>query len=107
MVNNARPAFHVLIPAAGSGTRTGLTMPKQYRKIGGKMILRHTIEKFIEIQGLKSIRVIIDPAPLPLYREAVLGLDLPTPIIGAQTRKQSVYNGLASYLSTEQDDFVL
>ena len=107
MVIEARNGFHVLIPAAGSGTRTGLSIPKQYRRIAGKMILRHTIEKFIGIQGLKSIRVIIDPEHAEWYREAVQGLDLEPPVIGAKTRKQSVYNGLSVFSRSEQDDLIL
>lgn len=94
MSKDGNPAFHVLIPAAGNGTRTGLSLPKQYTKIGGKMILRHTIEKFLGIRGLKSLRVIIGPDHAELYSEAVHGLDLPPPVLGGTTRKQSVYNGL-------------
>ncbi len=100
-----QPGFHLLIPAAGSGTRAGGVLPKQYAQIGGKAILRHTIDKFIGIQGLKSIHVIINPDHQDLYAAAVKGLDLPAPIMGAGTRKQSVCNGLSAI--TENDDVVL
>lgn len=101
------PTFHVLIPAAGSGTRVGSATPKQYTKIGGKTILRHTIEKFLPIQGLKTLHVIIDVAHEPLYRDAVAGLDLPPPVIGGATRKQSVANGLAAFSPAESEDLLL
>lgn len=107
MVIEPDQSFHVLIPAAGTGARTGLSMPKQYRRVGGKMILRHTIEKFLGIQGLKSIRVIIDPEHAQWYSEAVQGMSLSPPVLGARTRKQSVYNGLASFTTSEQNDLVL
>lgn len=107
MVIGANQSFHLLIPAAGSGTRTGLFTPKQYRKIGGKMILRHTLEKFMGIQGLKSVRVIIDPEHAEWYREAVKGLDIAPPILGARTRKQSVYSGLSAFSPSEQQDLVV
>jgi 2-C-methyl-D-erythritol 4-phosphate cytidylyltransferase/2-C-methyl-D-erythritol 2,4-cyclodiphosphate synthase len=107
MVIETGQSFHVLIPAAGSGTRAGLSIPKQYRRIGGKMILRHTLEKFIGIQGLKSIRVIIDPEHAQWYGEAVQGLDIAPPVFGARTRKQSVYNGLSVFTRSENDDLVL
>lgn len=107
MVIESGQSFHVLIPAAGSGTRAGLSIPKQYRRIGGKMILRHTLEKFIGIQGLKSIRVIIDPEHAQWYGEAVQGLDIAPPVFGARTRKQSVYNGLSVFTRSENDDLVL
>jgi len=99
--------FHVLIPAAGNGARTGLSTPKQYCKIAGKTVLRHTIEKFLPIQGLKSVRVIIDPDHIELYRQSVIGLELAPPVIGSSTRKQSVSNGLSSFSTAEQNDLVL
>ncbi len=107
MSKDAATGFHVLIPAAGSGTRTGSNVPKQYRKIGGKMVLRHTIEKFMEIQGLKSIRVIIDPEHAEMYQEAVHGLNLAPPVHGADTRKRSVYNGLSAFSKVEEEDLIL
>ncbi len=107
MSKGANSGFHVLIPAAGNGARTGLSIPKQYKKIGGKMILRHTIEKFIQIQGIKSLRVIIDPHHQDLYLEAVHGLSLAPPVMGSKTRKQSVYNGLSSFSHAEHDDLIL
>ncbi|HEU4838825.1 MAG TPA: bifunctional 2-C-methyl-D-erythritol 4-phosphate cytidylyltransferase/2-C-methyl-D-erythritol 2,4-cyclodiphosphate synthase [Micavibrio sp.] len=107
MSKDSRAGFHVLIPAAGTGARTGLAVPKQYRVIGGKMILRHTIEKFLGIQGLKSLRVIIDPRHADLYHEAVQGLDLPPPVHGADTRKRSVYNGLSAFSKKEDEDIIL
>lgn len=107
MSKAAPTSFHVLIPAAGSGTRTGAGIPKQYKKVAGKALLRHTIEKFVKIQGLKSLRVIIDPSHILLYKEAVEGLDLQPPVMGAATRKQSVYNGIASFTAGEQEDLVL
>lgn len=99
--------FHVLIAAGGSGTRAGFDLPKQYKTINGKTILRHTIEKFMGIQGLKSIRVIIGDGHEDLYYGAVDGLNLTPPIMGAATRKQSVYNGLRSFAPHEQNDIVL
>ena len=107
MSKDAPTGFHVLIPAAGSGTRTGSSVPKQYRKIGGKMILRHTIEKFMGIQGLRSLRVIIDPQHAELYQEAVHGLDLAPPVEGADTRKGSVFKGLSAFSQKEDEDLLL
>lgn len=99
--------FHVLIAAAGSGVRAGFDTPKQYKTISGQTILRHTIEKFIGIQGLKSIRVVIGEGHQSLYNAAGEGLPLSPPVLGATTRKHSVYNGLCSYRADEQHDIVL
>lgn len=107
MLKDGDKGFHVLVPAAGNGSRTGLSVPKQYCKAGGKSVLRHTLEKLTKIQGLKSLRVIIDPHHDDLYRDAVEGLDLPPPVHGAATRKQSVYNGLKALGDIAPDSLVL
>lgn len=99
--------FHVLIPAAGTGTRAGGGIPKQYRPMAGKPVLRHTIEKFLSLANVKSLRVIIDPAQEDAYRAAVSGLDLPPPVMGADTRKQSVYNGIKNIPDTSNEDILL
>jgi bifunctional UDP-N-acetylglucosamine pyrophosphorylase / glucosamine-1-phosphate N-acetyltransferase len=41
--------INLIIPAAGSGTRMGLTIPKTLYKISGKPILEHILEEVIEI----------------------------------------------------------
>lgn len=101
------PEFHVLIPAAGSGTRVGGDIPKQFLKIGRKTVLRHTLEKFLSLDGVKSVQVIIDPEWVNAYHEAVHDLDLPDPIHGGQTRKQSVYNGLHQLLKVKDEEILL
>jgi 2-C-methyl-D-erythritol 4-phosphate cytidylyltransferase/2-C-methyl-D-erythritol 2,4-cyclodiphosphate synthase len=99
--------FYALIAAAGSGTRLGGDAPKQYRKIGGKTILRHTVEAFLACPGLQRLAIIIDPAHRDLYDKAVRGLSLPPCIIGGPDRKSSVYNGLKQFSALGQTDVVL
>lgn len=99
--------FHLLIPAAGTGARFGSDVPKQYHKINGKAVLKHTIEKFITIKGLQSITVIIHPDHEELYYDAVQGLQIEKPIIGSKSRKSSVYNGLKSFVNVSLEDNIL
>ncbi len=86
--------FAVIIVAAGTGSRAGEGLPKQYRSLNGKPVLRRTVEAFLQCAGLKTIHVVINKDHEALYREAVKGLDLPEPVIGGATRQQSVANGL-------------
>ena len=37
----------VIVPAAGSGTRFGGDLPKQFRELAGKPIVQHVIERFL------------------------------------------------------------
>lgn len=99
--------FSVLIAAAGSGSRLGGDIPKQYQIVGGKMLLRHTIEAFLGCTGLKELRVTIDPNHANLYQSTASGLNLAPPILGGKTRKQSVYNGLCCFSDLEQESVIL
>ena len=75
-------SFHVIIAAAGSGSRFRSSLPKQYALLAGKPVLRHTLEVFLGIPELLSLTVVIDPGHQILYKQAVQGLDLPPPITG-------------------------
>lgn len=101
------PSWHLLIPAAGSGSRLGGAVPKQYVKIYGKSILRHTLEAFLDIPGLQSLRVIIDSTAEELYRESVQGLNLPPPAFGGKNRKQSVFNGINGFFNLRNEERLL
>lgn len=107
MTNKKPHPFYVLIAAAGTGTRMEQGTPKQYRRIGGKLVLRHTIEQFLGIPGLEEIKVIIHPDHIALYEEAIQGVDISGYIIGNRSRKLSVYNGLKSFSKLKKEDVVL
>ncbi len=50
---------YVIIPAGGKGMRMGSEIPKQFLEIGGKPILRHTVEKFLTaVEDLEIILAI-------------------------------------------------
>ena len=93
----------VVIVAAGRGHRAGGGMPKQYRDLGGEMVLRKTLECFLAGQeGFGTIAVVIHPDDLELYAQAVSGLD--TNIVsvhGGATRTASVKAGLMALANTE------
>ena len=107
MSKTAATPFTALIAAAGSGIRAGGAVPKQYAPLAGKCVLRHTVEKFLSVPGLCALRVIIDPAHAALYEDAVRGLDIPPPIHGGPTRKDSIYRGLKSLPAGGADSIIL
>lgn len=83
-----------LIVAAGTGQRLGGGVPKQYRMLGGKPVLRRAVEPFIAHPRVDSVRVIIGEGQQELASDALVGLDLGSPITGGAERFQSVRNGL-------------
>lgn len=50
-----------VILAGGTGTRIGMSMPKQLLKVAGKSILEHTIALFDEADGIDEVFVLMTP----------------------------------------------
>ena len=83
-----------LIVAAGSGSRMGGGLPKQYRLLGGKPVLRHAIDGFLAHPGVQAVRVVIGAGQEELARRAVGQAPVSDFVIGGETRSASVCNGL-------------
>ena len=85
-----------LIVAAGSGSRAGGgdALPKQYRALGGKPVLRWSAERLAAHPAVDTVRVVIGEGQEALYQAAVAGLALGAPVIGGAARQDSVLSGL-------------
>ncbi len=86
-----------IFTAGGSGSRMGASKPKQFLEIGGKPILRLTIERFLEaLPGLEVVTVL--PGEWGGYwKDYCLGhsFDVPQRLVtGGLTRFHSVKNAL-------------
>lgn len=102
----------VLIPCAGSGNRAGGTAPKQYQRIAGRPMVRHTLDAFRALAGrFAGIALVVSPedrevsAALPRFpaeREHLLH-------VGGATRAATVRNGLMALrqLGAGPHDWVL
>jgi 2-C-methyl-D-erythritol 4-phosphate cytidylyltransferase/2-C-methyl-D-erythritol 2,4-cyclodiphosphate synthase len=88
-----------LIVAAGRGTRAGGDLPKQYRELGGRPVLRWSLERFRNHPRIGAVRAVIHPDDRMLYDAAAEGLDLLPPVNGGATRQESVRLGLESLQS--------
>ena len=83
----------VIIPAAGQGTRMGLSTPKQYLSLNGQPILHHTLMAF-EASGLvDSVTLVVpkndlNPAQKKWNYKIVKNI-----VQGGKERQDSVYNG--------------
>lgn len=83
-----------LIVAAGSGTRMGGQVPKQYRMLGGKPVLRWAAESLIRHPAVRSVHVVIGKGQQDAAAEALAGLDVGDLIEGGFERADSVRAGL-------------
>jgi 2-C-methyl-D-erythritol 4-phosphate cytidylyltransferase/2-C-methyl-D-erythritol 2,4-cyclodiphosphate synthase len=102
----AEAGLVALVVAAGSGSRAGGDMPKQYRRIGGESVLGHAVDH-LRGAGVEEIRVVIGPGQEDLYREAVGDRPLPSPIAGGGERQESVRNGLQAIEAAGGADRIL
>lgn len=87
------PRFAAIIVAAGSGTRAGQAIPKQYVRWRGKPVLRHSVEHLLQA-GADRIVIAIAPDVKDLAREATAGLENILFVEGGDTRRASVASGL-------------
>ena len=83
-----------IIVAAGSGTRAGGELPKQYQTIGFQPVLCHTVDVFMSVEAVDDIIVVISKEHRELYDKAMKGHPLRAPVFGGSTRQESVFNGL-------------
>ena len=83
-----------MIVAAGSGSRMGAGLPKQYRPIGGRPVLAHAVESFTRNPRVDAIEVVIGPDQQDLAARALRNLGVERFIVGGETRDRSVRNGL-------------
>jgi 2-C-methyl-D-erythritol 4-phosphate cytidylyltransferase / 2-C-methyl-D-erythritol 2,4-cyclodiphosphate synthase len=83
-----------VIVAGGSGLRAGGEKPKQYQLIGGKPMIRLTLEAFLAHPMVNFIQTVIGDEHEALYREATAGLPLPLPVKGGSTRQESCRLGV-------------
>ena len=83
-----------LIVAAGSGSRMGGDLPKQYRLLGGKPVLRWAVESLIRHAAVQSVRVVVGQGQQDWAAAALDGLGLGDFIVGGSERADSVRAGL-------------
>ena len=50
-----------VILAAGSGSRTGLSTPKQFLPLGGKTVLEHSVQTFNDHPGIDEVVIVTAP----------------------------------------------
>lgn len=96
-----------LVVAGGRGSRFGGEMPKQYRDLGGRPLLRHSVETYCRHPQISGVRVVIHPDDRQLYDEAVEGLDLLEPCHGGRERQDSARFGLESLVSLGPDNVLI
>ncbi|MDO9405885.1 MAG: 2-C-methyl-D-erythritol 4-phosphate cytidylyltransferase [Polaromonas sp.] len=95
----------VLIPCAGHGSRAGTVSPKQYEKLCGQPMVRHTVQAFRSMgPALSAIWVVVSPDDVTFAGAFPDFGSLPGERLvpqGGATRAATVRNGLLALLAPD------
>jgi 2-C-methyl-D-erythritol 4-phosphate cytidylyltransferase / 2-C-methyl-D-erythritol 2,4-cyclodiphosphate synthase len=84
-----------VIVAGGSGLRAGGGLPKQYQLVGGKPVIRWTLEAFLAHPLISKVQTVIGIGHEALFAEATKGLiGLLSPVAGGGSRQDSCRAGI-------------
>lgn len=61
-----------IILAGGIGSRLGLSTPKQFFKVAGKMVIEHTVDAFEHNQYIDEIALVSNPVYIPEVENLIL-----------------------------------
>jgi 2-C-methyl-D-erythritol 4-phosphate cytidylyltransferase len=104
------PDIHALIPAAGSGTRMGAEIPKQYQALMGKPLVRYAIDVLCAQPQVRQVYLVLAPQDerFRQYDWSIYHGRLEPLYCGGATRAASVLNGLMALDDAVQpDDWVM
>ncbi|HEX6217829.1 MAG TPA: bifunctional 2-C-methyl-D-erythritol 4-phosphate cytidylyltransferase/2-C-methyl-D-erythritol 2,4-cyclodiphosphate synthase [Sphingomicrobium sp.] len=88
-------ALSALIVAAGRGTRVGGDIPKQFRNVGGKPVLRWAVEALQRHPAVRSITVAVGDGQQDRAEQVLGGMERVNFVTGGAERADSVRAGLA------------
>jgi 2-C-methyl-D-erythritol 4-phosphate cytidylyltransferase / 2-C-methyl-D-erythritol 2,4-cyclodiphosphate synthase len=100
-----------IIVAAGRGSRAGGGIPKQYRRLAGKPVIVHALERMLSLPAIGAVLPVIHPDDRSRFDEAALAIE-PRPVTlhpaipGGATRQDSVHRGLEA-LANHPPELVL
>jgi 2-C-methyl-D-erythritol 4-phosphate cytidylyltransferase/2-C-methyl-D-erythritol 2,4-cyclodiphosphate synthase len=89
-------AVTALIVAAGQGIRVGGPVPKQFRTVAGKPVLRWAVEALRAHPSVRSVTVAVGAGQQPQAEQALAGLDPVRFVTGGAERADSVRAGLTA-----------
>jgi 2-C-methyl-D-erythritol 4-phosphate cytidylyltransferase len=103
---------HAVLPTAGTGSRLGGELPKQFQQLAGKPMLAYALNAFAQAPQIESIWVGVSPGFIdhPILKDFVnLGKPVHFLPTGGPTRQETVRNTLATLMSSGigADDWVL
>ena len=91
---NPKNNIAVIIPAAGSSTRFGGNISKQFIKIGNETIIETSVNKFLEIEFVRKVYVVVDQHETLIKSQSFINHSKVSITSGGSSRSESVYNAV-------------
>ncbi len=106
LTSRPTPRCHALLPCAGTGSRAGTELPKQYQPIAGQPMVMHTLAALRAVPRIELCVVVIAPEDA-WWASQPVGTVLAR--CGGATRAESVFHGLRALQEhgAQADDWVL
>ena len=99
-----------LLTAAGTGTRMGQDIPKQFIHVENKPLIIHTMEAFEKHPSIDAILVVTLPSWIDVVKAYAHQFNISKlrwVIAGGDTGQESIYNGLATLKEELSEDDVV
>ncbi|XP_068591509.1 D-ribitol-5-phosphate cytidylyltransferase [Cebidichthys violaceus] len=96
----------VVLPAGGTGERTGLQTPKQFCSFMGRPLISYTIQAFERVSWIQSIVVVVAKENMELMTDIVQRFrhGKVRVVPGGSTRHRSICNGVLALGSEEEEE---
>ena len=102
---------HVIIPAAGHGSRLGQSIPKQFTRIGDKTILEYIEAVFARTQSIESVFIALNPKEKIIANGSYQFSNKTTILYtGGESRAQTVLSSLLEInkqIQIDENDWVM
>lgn len=110
--NHSNKRCHALLPTAGTGSRLGGELPKQFQQLAGKPMVAYALEAFKSSAEIDSIWIGVSPGFMTnpiLQTIANVAADIHVVPTGGPTRQETVRNTLAAMIKSgiPEDDWIL
>ncbi|XP_031723170.1 D-ribitol-5-phosphate cytidylyltransferase [Anarrhichthys ocellatus] len=111
--SDLQPAEHsvdfpvsVVLPAGGTGERTGLQTPKQFCSFLGRPLISYTIQAFERVSWIQSIVVVVAKENMELMTDIVQRFQhrKVRAVPGGSTRHRSICNGVLALGEEEEEE---
>ncbi|KAG7216445.1 hypothetical protein INR49_032802, partial [Caranx melampygus] len=98
----------VVLPAGGTGERTGLQTPKQFCSFLGRPLISYTIQVFERVSWIQSIIVVVAKENIGLMTDIIQRFQhrKVRVVPGGSTRHRSIYNGILALGGQEEEERV-